>query len=452
MAARPALAGDLFVVKSGEDRYVLYAPLRRAVAAVNGAGASVVSRYVTQGPASVGAAGAALIEALESQGLLTPQTERSPVFPPNYAFNPLEVTLFPTTRCNLRCRYCYADAGRRSMEMPWEVARAAIDLVVTNAGLLGSRKFTVGFHGGGEPTMAWSLMRQAAEHAHARSEETGLNVELFSATNGLLNKEQREYIAARFSSVTVSLDGPPDVQDFNRPTASGRGSFEGVRRTLDYFNEVGFPFWLRATVTASTVDRMAEAVEYLHARFAVRELHMEPAWQCGRCATTGEEAPAHADFVANFGRAKAAGRSLGVNVHYSGSRLDMLTSKFCAAAGDGFAVLPEGVATSCFEVTDLDDPRARIFHYGRYDGQTGKFAFDEERLRALRGLSVEHLPFCRDCFCKWHCAGDCLAKVFADSGSTEHRGSSRCELNRALTLGAIEELLGAAEHAPEGGI
>jgi uncharacterized protein len=450
MPSQPATPGDLFVVKSREDRYVLYAPLRRTVAAVNGAAARVVSRYVTEGPASVGPAGAPLIEALEAQGLLAAQTEQAPVFPADYAFNPIEVTLFPTSRCNLRCRYCYADAGRRSIEMPWEVARAAIDLVVTNAGRLGSRKFTVGFHGGGEPTMAWGLMRQAAEYAHQRSEETGLDVELFSATNGLLNKEQREYIAARFSSVTVSLDGPPDVQNFNRPTASGAGSFEGVRQTLEYFNEVRFPFWIRATVTASTVHRMEEAVEYLHAQFAVGELHMEPAWQCGRCATTGEEAPAHQDFARNFGRARAAGRRLGVNVRYSGSRLDVLTSKFCAAPGDGFSVLPEGVATSCFEVTEPDDPRAAIFHYGRFDPQTGGFAFDDERVRALRGLSVEHLPFCGDCFCKWHCAGDCLAKVFGDSGSAEHRGSRRCELNRALTLGAIEELLDAAEQPREG--
>ena len=445
MASRPASPGDLFVIKSGEDRYVLYAPLRRAVAAVNGAAANVVSRYVTEGGASLGSEGAALIQALEAQGLLAAQTDAAPVFPANYKFSPIEVTLFPTSRCNLRCRYCYADAGRRSIEMPWEIARAAIDVVAENAGLLGSRKFTVGFHGGGEPTMAWDLMRQAAEHAHARSDQSGLDLELFSATNGLLNEEQRQYIAARFSSVTVSLDGPPDVQDFNRPRASGGGSFEGVRKTLDYFNEVGFPFWIRATVTASTVGRMAEAVEYLHAQFAVKELHMEPAWHCGRCVTTGEEAPSHQDFVANFGRAQAAGRRLGVNVRYSGSRLDMLTSKFCAAPGDGFSVLPEGVATSCFEVTDLDDPRAGIFHYGRYDPQTKSFTFDQERLRALRGLSVEHLPFCGDCFCKWHCAGDCLAKVFGDSGSTEHHGSSRCELNRALTLGAIEELLGTEE-------
>jgi uncharacterized protein len=445
MAPKPATSGDLFIIRSGEDRFVLYAPLQRTAAAVNGAAARMISRYVTESPAAVGSEGSALIETLEAQGLLAPKTEQPPVFPANYAFNPIEVTLFPTSRCNLRCRYCYADAGWRSIEMPWEIARAAIDLVVKNAGLLGSRKFTVGFHGGGEPTMAWDLMRQAAEHAHARSEETGLNLELFSATNGLLNKNQREYIAARFSSVTVSLDGPPDVQDFNRPKASGGGSFEDVRRTLEYFNEMRFPFWIRSTVTASTVHRMEEAVEYLHAHFAVKELHMEPAWQCGRCATTGEEAPAHHDFVENFGRAKAAGSRLGVKVRYSGSRLDTLTSKFCAAPGDGFSVLPEGVATSCFEVTELDDPRARIFHYGRYDRQAGGFVFDEERLRALRGLSVEHLPFCGDCFCKWHCAGDCLAKVFGDSGAVVHQGSRRCELNRALTLGAIEELLGAAK-------
>jgi uncharacterized protein len=121
----------------------------------------------------------------------------------------------------------------------------------------------------------------------------------------------------------------------------------------------------------------------------------------------------------------------------------MLVSKFCAAPGDGFSVLPEGIASSCFDVTEQSDPRARIFHYGRYDQSADRFVFDHQRLAGLRALSVENLSFCRDCFCRWHCAGDCLAKVFERSGSASHEGSPRCGLNRALTLADLQDLVRA---------
>ena len=66
---------------------------------------------------------------------------------------------------------------------------------------------------------------------------------------------------------------------------------------------------------------------------------------------------------------------------------------------------------------------------------------DYEKIKSLRQFSVENLDYCSDCFCKWHCAGDCISKVFDRSGSFNHEGSSRCELNRELTFLKIKELL-----------
>jgi uncharacterized protein len=265
-----------------------------------------------------------------------------------------------------------------------------------------------------------------------------------------LSREQREFIVRHFATVTVSLDGPPDIQDYNRPKVDGSGSHADVRQSREFFDEQKFFYGIRATITAGTVGRMVEIVERLAGDFRPGYLHLEPAWLCGRCVTTGERPPEDDDFADNFLDAQEAGRRLGVDVHYSGARLDVLTCKFCAAPGDGFTVLPDGSVTSCFEVMDVDDPRAGIFHYGQYDSATRAMCFDQKRLDELQRLSVENLPFCRDCFCKWHCAGDCLAKVFARSGAAIHQGSCRCGLNRALTVKQMERLVREemAEKAP----
>lgn len=444
---RAQVAGneELFAIPRGHDRYYLYAPLRRFLAVVNGGTVAAVSKYMRGGLPVLDPAQSAVISQLQENGVLDGRVPEPPVFPQDCVFRPHEVTLFLTSRCNLRCRYCYADAGHKAIDMPWQIARAAIDLVASNAGLLGSSKFAVGFHGGGEPTVAWDQMMRCVRYARRKADRMGLDVELFAATNGLLSQSQRRYIARHFASVNVSLDGPRDIQDHNRPTVDGHGSFDAVRRTLHDFEKAGLHYGIRSTITADTAGRMTEIVEGLRSEFDFAYLHLEPVWQCGRCVTTGERSPKDRDFIANFTRAAARGRELGVAVTYSGARLGVLTSKFCAAPGDGFSVLPEGTVTSCFEITDTADPRADVFHYGGYDPASRTFKFDDERIAALRQLSVEHIPYCRDCFCKWHCAGDCLAKVFQKSGSTTHNGSQRCGLNRALTLAHLDELVAAEQ-------
>ncbi|MBF0317463.1 MAG: radical SAM protein [Nitrospirae bacterium] len=432
---------EIFVIPKESDKYILYAPLRGSSALVNAATVSVVARYLQDKKEGFDGKDLEILNTLTDQGMLGDPVPRPPLFPDNYVFYPHEVTLFPTSRCNLRCRYCYAEAGKKSVDMPLEIAQAAIDVVATNGGLLGSKSFVVGFHGGGEPTVAWHIITGSIDYGLKKSQESGLDVEFHMATNGMLTDMQRKYIVEHFTTVNVSLDGPDYIQNHNRPKVNGGDSFSEVYESLLYFDQNGFHYGIHTTITDYTVARMEEIVSWLAGRFNLKYLQIEPAWFCGRCISSGEKSPDEDAFVENFLKVRVIAREKGINLFYSGARINVLTSKFCAAPGDGFNVLPEGVVTSCYEVTDMDDPRANIFHYGRYNHNSNTFDFDMKRMKELSKLSVENLPFCRDCFCKWHCSGDCLAKAVDSNNAFCHQGSFRCKLNRRLTLAQIEEQL-----------
>lgn len=435
---------DVFVIPAQDNKYYLYSPLRRSLAVVNGAVVRTVSKYLTDNKGSFNANESSIIETLIEHGVLSCLAPDPPTFPENYSFQPHEVTLFLTSRCNLRCRYCYANAGHKAVNMPWEVAKGAIDLVAMNAGILGSDKFAIGFHGGGEPTLAWDILVRSVEYALEKANKNGIDVDVFVATNGVLSQKQRAFIAEHFSSVNISLDGPKDIQDHNRPKIDGSGSYEEVYETLKFFDQKALSYGIRVTITSATVNRMEEIVEVLYNNFGLEYLHLEPAWYCGRCLTTGEQVPSDESFINSFMSAVETGRRLGINIHYSGARIDVLTSKFCAAPGDSFTVLPEGIVTSCYEITELNDKRAEIFHYGKFDPDSDNFIFDQDRLNSLKKLSVDNIPFCQDCFCKWHCAGDCLAKALKKNDSIIHQGSMRCELNRTLTRRILDEIVDIA--------
>jgi uncharacterized protein len=435
-----ALNGDLFVLKRKDGcSYILYSPLNKKVGLINASGANTLHKYFRQEPLSPGEM--VYIDNLYENRFLNHVALSRPVFPANYDFMPHEVTLFATSRCNLRCRYCYAEAGKKSEDMSTEIAKAAIDLVANHAGRMGLPEFAVGFHGGGEPTVAWNFITETVGYAREKADRKGLEVEIFAASNGMFNEKQRDFILKYFTSLNISLDGPEDVQNYNRPCADGSGSFARVRENLKFFDAQGFKYGIRATVTERNVHRMAETVEWFASEFNFTSLHLEPVWSCGRCLTTGETAPRDEDFIHHFVRAMEKAEQVGIRLEYSGLRLDSLISRFCAATGDGFNVLPDGRVSSCYEITEADDPKAALFHYGRYDAGSKAFVFDKDRIQRLQRYSVEYLDYCRDCFCKWHCAGDCLSKVFDAAPAFTHQGSPRCKLNRRLTLLQLEKLI-----------
>jgi uncharacterized protein len=144
-------------------------------------------------------------------------------------------------------------------------------------------------------------------------------------------------------------------------------------------------------------------------------------------------------FSENFRRCEDRAADLGIHLAYSGCRIETLTNAFCGVARDNFSVTPDGHITACYETTSADDPKSETFFFGRITDE-GQLEIDETRRRFLHTLKVENLGYCADCFAKWHCAGDCVAKLY-HTDYAGPRGHDRCELNRELTAHRLIGLL-----------
>ncbi len=427
---------DLYLLRDAEGP-ILYAPLAGTVARVNEAAVGAVGRYLNGEDPTEEELPA--IRALQERGLFD-DADPPPVY--EGPFRPTDVTLFPSDGCNLACRYCYAAAGKIHHTLPIEVGRAAIELVCRNAVDQEMECFVVGFHGNGEPFTAYPVVKALCEYARDLGERMGVACRLSMATNGVLSDEQLDFVLAYFDGVNISFDGLPDLQDRQRPFPDGRGSFDAVDRTLLRLNESGMDFGIRATLTASSVDRLPEIAAFVAARYPnCSQLHMEPAWECGRCLTSGEKSAPVQVFIDRFLEAEHALPAGGLELVYSAMRYGTLMNSFCAVSEGGFTVTSEGLATACYEVATLADGRSELYVYGGYDPDSGAFVFDEPKLERLARRNVRNMPGCANCFCRWHCAGDCPAKVLGVAEPERHEGSDRCAITRALTLDRIRQVL-----------
>jgi len=419
------------------DRYLVYAPLRRTAFVANAAAVNLLFR-LRQGEVCPANEGEAVFLRFCQEIRLTGEDGDSPISTLECAtFQPTEVTLFLTTRCNLRCIYCYASAGDRPLaEMKLSTAKRGIEFVCRNARELGKTGFGVGYHGGGEPTVHWEVLTASFAYAQRLAQENGLEVYGSMATNAVLSGEKQQWIIKNFRGVNLSVDGLPAVQDMQRPAPSGRPSSAAVLRTIRAFDQANFPYGIRVTVTAASVELLPESIEYLLDQAHPKHIQVEPMYVLGRGRKNGLAVDPQA-FVQAFRQVKQIADQRGVDLFYSAARVDVLTNRFCQSCGEGFSLTPQGLVSACYEVPDAGFEFGEQFIFGHYDERQGHYLFDEAKLARLRNQTVEQIPWCRDCFCKWHCGGDCAYKARQAMVDGQFVGDARCAITRALTLDQI---------------
>ena len=81
-------------------------------------------------------------------------------------------------------------ATGRPIDMPWPMARAVIDVAAENAQTNGEVHFALSFHGGGEPTLNWSVLTAAVAHARALP----LSCDISLASNGVWSPQITDFI------------------------------------------------------------------------------------------------------------------------------------------------------------------------------------------------------------------------------------------------------------------
>lgn len=350
-------------------------------------------------------------------------------------YRPVCLTLYLHNACQLQCRYCFADAKPENLRLPSlsiENVKAAARVVAENCKAL-DVPFTLVAHGGGEPTLALGLLERALDVVETIAGEHGLALFRYVATNGVLTPDRVRWLARRFDLIGISCDGPPEIQDAQRPRAGGGGSAAAVEATARVLHDEGREFDVRVTVTEVSVTRLPEIAHYVCSVLRPREIHVEPVYSAGR-AQAFEQALEAKRFVDSFVAGKRIARVFGVPWLSSGSRPADLHGPYCHVFRDVLQLVPGGTVTNCFLDTGVGPARASM---GSVVGDQVEFkggCAEEMRTRAEVAAS------CRGCFNQFHCVRECPDRCALDQN--DPAGSFRCEVQRRLTLYKLAGLAG----------
>ena len=168
-------------------------------------------------------------------------------------YQPSFLTISPSKACNLRCTGCYADAGKSSPQLEFEM----VDRIVKEAVDLWGAQFMV--ISGGEPMAYRSQGKTILDLVEKHPE-----CFFMMYTNGTLIDDE---IAARMRrlgniSPAISLEGWRERTDGRR----GAGVFDQATAAMDRLYQAGVPFGFSITATRENAEEvLSEAfIDYLY--------------------------------------------------------------------------------------------------------------------------------------------------------------------------------------------
>lgn len=176
--------------------------------------------------------------------------------------------LIMSEACNFRCTYCIHFNNLETSDrinnpkkfMQFETAKETVDRYLEILRNHGKHVADINF-GGGEPLLAWSVIKQVLEYCHS---SYGLEFKFrFSInTNASLITPEIVSILKEFCvEIASSLDGLREGNDRVRLTKSGGGTFSQIMRGFETLNEAGYPLdGIAITITEKNFRELDESV------------------------------------------------------------------------------------------------------------------------------------------------------------------------------------------------
>ena len=220
------------------------------------------------------------------------------------------ITFIVTKDCQLACKYCYL-VGKNSQErMTFNIAKKAVDYILSNRDYLINDSVVWDFIGG-EPLLEIDLIDSICDYIKEQmyiKQHPWFNAYRFSiSTNGLMYNDRRvqKFIEKNHThlSIGITIDGTKQKHDLQRIyKGSGKGSYDDVIKNI--------PLWLsqfsnaatKVTVSHNDLPYIKESVLHLYS-LGIKEVNInvvfEDVWKEGDDSVLENQLKALADAIIN---------------------------------------------------------------------------------------------------------------------------------------------------------
>lgn len=322
---------------------------------------------------------------------------------PRKGLRPRVLTINSTQLCNLRCKYCAAggDGSYGDPLKKFDLDKGLPSLRWFLNQCSAGSSFQIQFLGG-EPLLFPEVVQAIAHAAQKMAQEKGIHLVFGVVTNGTqFHRPEVISLVCEFRmAVTISLDGPPEVQDRFRPQGRGRGSSRAVTEGLETLFE--------HKKSLSSVS--FSAVFHSQSLQVLETFNYFLNWPFDRCELTyshgAHEEKGSQEFSQNLRVTIAHAYERGgevlirkiKSVNHLFQKLDdqVLTLNYCGAGKSSFAMDARGQVFNCpWDINEL----SKKINLPK-EGQADRDLFESSRDQITRGN-------CQRCWARFLCGGGC---------------------------------------------
>lgn len=317
------------------------------------------------------------------------------------AKNRILIVLWTTSRCNLKCKYCYASEVKEKSDMDFKTAVNALDY-------FSSYSMKIQF-AGGEPLINYNLICKIYEYVKQRGYDASFQMQ----TNGtLIDEEKAEGIKKMKIALGVSLDGPPDINEWLR------GETKRAVYGIQCMAHAGVWININSVVTAQNANRFPELADFALYLGNVAGIGLDLVRDAGRAkeSTCLIKKPSAEQLKSSlnllFQRCEFlyehSGRRIVVReIEEAKRRLDCqaCSKEYCyASSGRSFVILPDGDAYPCGSL--IGNPK---YYMGNINNTS---------LKSI-ALTKQNAGKCNECKYFSVCPGGCPSRMIINAASPQ---------------------------------
>lgn len=348
------------------------------------------------------------------------------------------ITFIVTKDCQLACKYCYLVGKNSNERMTFDIAKKAVDYILSHPELFDEDAVSFDFIGG-EPCLEIDLIDKISDYI--KTEMFRLNHKWFNrylfgfTTNGLnySSDKVQNYISKnkKHLSITITIDGTKSKHDINRVyKSSGGGSYDDVVKHI--------PLWLKqfpyastkVTISSADIPFIKESVLHLY-DLGIKTIHIncvfENVWKESDDKIFEEQLISLADAIIDNGY--YLDRECSFFAEHIGKPMPIEKDNNWCGAGKMLSIDSKGNFYPCtrFAQYSLRDKTTRII------GNVNE-GIDTNLLRPFLTLSrtIQSPQKCNECEVASGCAW-CQGENFdaADTYTIFQRSTAICKMHKA---------------------
>ena len=361
---------------------------------------------------------------------------------------------FPTIhKCNLGCKYCFAQSGENykgtNTVFSKDVIKKALDFIYKDY-FKDCVSYRMDFVSGGEPLLNFDAVMDVVDVSRELFKETGKPMYIWLCTNGtLLSKEKAKYLDENNIGLGISLDGDKNMHNLMRPTKTGKETYDDVIDSIssiingEYsrrFKEI----WVLSVITAKT-DSLVNLVKQ-HKSIGIKRMQIKVIRSDKKSdfSLNGENLEHFKSLyseLVNFykeeikqNRTEYLTMILNNNDYLGKILLKLLlrrpTLYRCFAGKNKISITADGEIYPCDSFVGNKDYLMGNIYEGTDKSVAEKFF----------NLSIYNRKKCSDCWAKFICGGDCHHSSIMMNGTIDEPDEVFCDFNKHLVKLSLELL------------